>query len=219
MIKVDGHRFYTDSNAGKEYYDIFREREELEIELQIYEAIWRAHFKSEPLKECTPCKVKRYITVNTNEKVLMDKAFFDSLKNDDNTRYQKYNSNFFNGTYYRSAAERDIAIFYTEMGIPFKYEPSIIIAGLTKPINPDFVLYFRELDSCKIHEHLGMKNFADYIRDFKVKSSNYIGAGLLPGMDVLFTFDTDDTPFDYRILPVKINCSVYESIACRPPEN
>ncbi len=219
VIKVDGRRICADSSVGKEYCNLLHAREELENELQIYEAIWNANFRGEPLAQCAPCKIKRHLAVDSSKKVVMDKEFFDSLKNDDNSRYQKYNSNFFNGIYYRSAAERDIAIFYTEMGIPFKYEPSITIAGLSKPINPDFVLYFRELDSCKFHEHLGMKHSADYLRDTKVKYSNYIGAGLIPDMDILFTYDTDDTPFDIRTLPVKLNGSVYGSIICRPPES
>ena len=147
----------------------------------------------------------------------MDKSYFDSLKNDDNTKYQKYKSNLFNGIYYRSAAERDIAIYYTEMGIPFKYEPSIMISGLTKAINPDFVLYIKELDSCKFHEHLGMKDYADYLRDTKVKYSNYLGAGLIPDVDIIFTHDNDDAPFDIRYLSAKLNSAVYGSIICRDP--
>ena len=182
IIKIDEHKYFVNSQFGKEYYDIFREREELEKQLLIY-----------------------------------DKSFFDSLKNDDNTKYKKYKSNFFNGIYYRSAAERDIAIFYTEMGIPFKYEPSITIAGLVKPINPDFALYIKELDSCKFHEHLGMKEYADYLRDTKIKYTNYLGAGLIPDMDIIFTQDKDEAPFDIRYLAAKLNSAVYGSIICRDP--
>ena len=60
----------------------------------------------------------------------MNKEFFDSLKNDANSKYPKPTNNPFNGIYYRSAAEREIAIFYTEMGIPYKYEPEIMMKGL-----------------------------------------------------------------------------------------
>lgn len=101
------------------------------------------------------------------------------------------------------------------MGIPFKYEPSVYISGLIKPINPDFALYIKELDSCKFHEHLGMKEFADYQRDAKVKYSNYIGAGLVPELDIIYTHDMEDVPFDIRYLSVKLNSAVYGSIICR----
>ena len=95
------------------------------------------------------------------------------------------------------------------MDIPFKYEPEITIFGLPKPINPDFVIYLKELDNCKIHEHLGMKNSADYLRDSKTKYNNYLGAGLIPGIDILFTQDTDDMPFDIRLLSAELNTAIY----------
>jgi len=217
VIRVDKHRYYIDTETGKEYYKLFREREELEQQLQIYEAVWNVNFRGEPLSDCKPCKIKRYLSVTPYQQAVMDKTFFDSLKNDDNTKYKKYKSNFFNGIYYRSANERDIAIYYTEMGIPFKYEPTITIAGLVKPINPDFALYIKELDSCKFHEHLGMKEYADYLRDTKVKYNNYLGAGLIPDMDIIFTQDKDEAPFDIRYLSAKLNSAVYGSLICKDP--
>ena len=207
-----------DSESGKHMLDLMREKEELEAQLQIYEAIWNLNFKGEPVPDFVPCKISRFLTDYSGQKVPLDKAFFDSLKNDDNKKYAKYKSYFFNGIYYRSAAERDIAIFYTEMGIPFKYEPSISIAGLAKPINTDFVLYLKELDSCKFHEHLGMKEYADYLRDTKVKYTNYMGAGLIPDIDIIFTQDQDGVPFDIRFLAAKLNCAVYGSMICRDTE-
>ena len=217
IIKIDNHKFCIDTTVGKQYYELYKEREELDNQLQIYEAIWRVYFKGEPLPECKPCKINRFVSLYPNRQVLMDKSFFDSLQNDDNKKYQKYKSNFYNGIYYRSASERDIAIYYTEMGIPFKYEPSITLAGIPKTINPDFALYIKELDSCKFHEHLGMKEFADYLRDTKIKYNNYIGAGLIPDLDIIFTVDKDEAPFDIRYMSAKLNSAVYGSIICRDP--
>ena len=218
IIRADDHRYIIDSKLGKTTLDLMREREELEAQLQIYETIWNINFKGDPLPECAPCKINRYLTLYPNRQIVMDKSFFDSLKNDDNTKYKKYKSNFFNGIYYRSANERDIAIYYTEMGIPFKYEPSITIAGIPKTINPDFALYIKELDSCKFHEHLGMKEYADYLRDTKIKYRNYIGAGLIPDLDIIFTQDKDNVPFDIRYLSAKLNSAIYGTIICCDPE-
>ena len=149
----------------------------------------------------------------------MNRTFFDSLKNDDNTKYPKNPYNYFNGIYYRSSVERDIAIFYTELGIPFKYEPSVMIAGLSKPINPDFVLYIEELDNCKFHEHFGMKDSSDYLSITKVKFGNYANAGLVPDLDVLYTFDTDELPFDIRYLSAKLNSAVYGTSIIHIPDS
>ncbi|MCR4703138.1 MAG: hypothetical protein K5665_05675 [Saccharofermentans sp.] len=217
IIRVDSHRYFIDSRSGERALNLLQEREEIEAQLKIYEAIWNINFKGKPLPECKPCQIKRYLSIGPKQQVLLNKDYFDSLKNDDNKKYAKYKNNFFNGIYYRSATEKDIAIYYTEMGIPFKYEPSVTILGLDKPINPDFALYIEELDSCKFHEHLGMKEYADYQKNTKIKYSNYIGAGLVPELDIIYTHDKEDVPFDIRYLSAKLNSAVYGSIICRDP--
>ncbi|MBR3342354.1 MAG: hypothetical protein IKG30_12205 [Clostridiales bacterium] len=212
-VVVDEHKYDVESPLGKEFYKIWQERDELKRQLQIGEAVWHSYFLGEPPSDCAPHEIKRYLRVSYDKRVPMDKAFFDSLNNDDNSRYFKYKNNYFNGIYYRSSAERDIAIYYTENDIPFKYEPSLIIYGLTKTINPDFVLYIKELNTCKIHEHLGMKESSDYLRDSKVKYNNYLNAGLIPDYDVIFTHDSEDVPFDIRVLAAKLNSAIYGTIA------
>ena len=214
QVVVDNHKYLLESPSGQKYYKIKLFRDSIESDLKIYEEIWKRNFTGTPPNEFQPDSIIRTFYTGDNNKTVMNRSFFDSLKNDANTKHPKYKSNFFNGIYYRSASERDIAIFYTEMGIPFKYEPEIMIAGLVKPINPDFVIYIRELDNCKIHEHLGMKDYADYLRDTKVKYCNYTGAGLIPGQDIIFTHDTDEVPFDIRYLSAKLNNAVYGTMIC-----
>jgi len=209
VIKANKHMYTLDSKRGKEILTITDKRKQIESQLLIYETIWKCHFIDEPLPECKPQKVIRTLRIDIDKQVVMNKAFFDSLKNDDNSKYMKYKNNYFNGIYYRSAAERDIAIFYTNLGIPFKYEPSIMLAGLNKPINPDFIIYIEELDTCIIHEHFGMKDYSDYLTTTKVKYSNYTNAGLIPDLDILFTHDTDEMPFDIRYLSAKLNAAIY----------
>ena len=214
QVAVDNHKYLIDSPSGQEYYKIKLERDELEANLKIYQTIWDNNFKGIPPQECEPQKVKRTLFTGDGKQLVMNKAFFDSLENDANKKHPKYKSNFFNGIYYRSAAERDIAIFYTEMGIPFKYEPAIRIPGLPNPINPDFVFYLKELDNCKFHEHFGMKDSADYIRNTKTKYGNYAAAGLIPEIDIMFTHDKENSPFDIRYLSAKLNGAVYGTIIC-----
>jgi hypothetical protein len=217
-ISVDNHVYSLDSKRGDEYYRIWLKRDEIERQLQIYEAIWGSHYKDSPLPECNPHKVKRTLNVDGENLTILNRAYFDSLKNDDNTKYPKNLYNFFDGIYYRSSVERDIAIFYTELGIPFKYEPSVMLAGLAKPINPDFVLYIEELDNCKFHEHFGMKDSSDYLSLTKVKFGNYANAGLVPNLDVLYTFDTEEFPFDIRYLSAMLNTSVYGTAIIHKPD-
>ena len=197
-VVVNNHKYCSTTEPGKKFYDIWQQRESLENELRILEAIWGANFKGEPPPDCVPHEANRIIYVDTNKPVIMNRDYFDSLKNDADDSYPKPDNYRFNGIKYRSAAEKEIAIFYTEMGIPFKYEPEVFIKGVVKPIHPDFILYLRELDTCKIHEHLGMREYADYIKNTKIKFNNFLGAGLVQDLDVLFTHSTDNTYFDPR---------------------
>ena len=209
---VGNHRYWFNTSLGQKYYKIMLLRDEIERRLMIYEAIWDSNFKGVPLPECEPRRVIRSLAIDYDKHVVMDKHYFDSLTNDDNTKYPKHTGYFFNGICYRSASERDIAILYTELGIPFKYEPSVSLLGLPNPINTDFVLYIEELDTCKFHEHYGIKDSSDYLRVTKIKYGNYTNAGLIPDLDILFTHDTNDMPFDIRYLLAKLNASIYGSV-------
>ena len=79
-------------------------------------------------------------------------------------------------------------------------------------IYPDFVPYFKEIDNCKIHEHFGMKNSANYLRVTGVKYTNYTNAGLVPELDILFTHDVEGMPFDIRYLSSKLNTAIYGTV-------
>lgn len=213
-IVIGNHRYNLNSPMGKKCFKIWIARDELERQLQIYEAIWYSNFKGEPFPECKPHKVVRTMNVTGNKQVILNKAYFDSLENDANTEHTKYQNYYFNGIYYRSAAEHDIAVFYTEAGIPFKYEPKIMLAGLDKPVNTDFVLYIKELDNCKFHEHLGIKDSSDYQRITKLKYGNYTNAGLIPEQDIIFTYDVYEMPFDIRYFSAKLNTVIYGTTIC-----
>ena len=216
-IIVDNHKYDPRYEPGKQYYALWQKRDRLEKELRIYQAIWDANFQGVPCPDCKPHSANRVIYVDTNKPVILNREYFDSLKNDANTSYSKPENNMFNGIKYRSAAEKEIAIFYTEMGIPFKYEPEIHIKGLVKPVYPDFLTYIEELDNCKFHEHFGMKDYADYIKDSKIKFSNFINAGLVQDVDVLFTHSMNDAHFDPRHLSAKLNAAIYGTICFNNP--
>jgi len=208
-VSFDNHRHNLDTPTGKDLYDNWIKRDQIERQLRIYEAIWEGNFKGLPLPECVPHKVTRTLCIDAYHRVNMDKAFFDSLENDANKKYAKPKDYPFNGIYYRSSAEREIAIFYTEMGIPFKYEPAMLIKDIPTFSFPDFVLYIPELDNCKIHEHFGMKDSASYLKITKNKYFNYTNAGLVPELDIIFTHDVEAIPFDIRYVAAKLNTAIY----------
>jgi hypothetical protein len=213
IIVVDNHRYRIDTQIGKDYFAKSQKRDALEKELNVYEAMWNYKF-ADPIPSLDPVNISRMLYTGSTGPVVMNKEYFDSLKNDANVSYPKPVFYPFNGTYYRSAAERSIAIFYTEMDIPFKYEPEVKLVGLRKPVYPDFVPYFKEIDSCKFHEHLGILNSSDYIRDSKIKFGNFTNAGLLQDLDFIFTYSAEDTCLDPRYLSAKLNAMIFGSMVC-----
>lgn len=211
-----GGTYLVDSKSGINIQNRLLLRDDIQRELTRLEGIWNCYFKGPPPPDINPRKIIRRMYRSADDAVILDGNFFNSLKNDANPNYRENKTFFYNGTYYRSAAEVSIATFYTENGIPFKYEPEIWLKGLNKPIYSDFVILIKELDLCKFHEHFGMKNAADYNRITATKYNNYSGAGLLPELDVFYTYSKDDVPFDIRTLRTKLNSVIYDSLLLPP---
>ena len=46
----------------------------------------------------------------------------------------------------------------------------------------------------------------------KIKYGNYTNAGLIPDIDVLFTYANDENTFDPRFLSAKLNAAIYGTI-------
>ncbi len=212
-VYVSESRYHVvSSKSGKELSDIFKQRELLSCELTRLEGLWNSSFRGTPPADIKPVKIQRRFIGSSGESVIINGDFFNSLKHDSNPYYPEHKTHYYNGTYYRSAAEADIARFYTEQGIPFKYEPEIWLNGAHHAIYTDFVILIKELDLCKFHEHFGLKNSTDYNRKTSTTYNNYSGAGLLPELDVFYTYDVDDVPFDIRSLSTKLNSAVFDSL-------
>ncbi|MCR5327709.1 MAG: hypothetical protein K6E12_02485 [Saccharofermentans sp.] len=206
------HAYLPNCKTGKQLQLALEKKTEIESKLSIYEGIWNSAFIGTPPPDINPQKIRRRFIDASGESVILDRKFFDSLKHDSNPYYPEHKTIYYNGTYYRSASEAAIARFYTEQGIPFKYEPEIWLSGMKNPIYTDFVILIEELDLCKFHEHFGLKNAADYSRKTSTTYNNYSGAGMLPELDVFYTYDVDDVPFDIRSVITKLNSAVFDSL-------
>ncbi len=71
----------------------------------------------------------------------------------------------------RTKAEKMCADFYTDIGLPYVYEPIIVFIGKKRNFfkMPDF--YFPDADL--IHEHFGLANNGQYAADMKKKKDLY----------------------------------------------
>ena len=206
------HSYFPNTKTGMQLQLIMEKRTEIKSKLSKYKGLWDSAFIGTPPPDIRPQKIRRRFIDAAGDSVILDRKFFDSLKHDSNPSYPEHKTVYYNGTYYRSAAEADIARFYTEEGIPFKYEPEIWLNGMKTPIYTDFVILIEELNLCKFHEHFGLKHAADYSRKTSITYNNYSGAGLLPELDVFYTYDVDDVPFDIRSVVTKLNSAVFDSL-------
>ena len=70
-IRIANHKINLNSARGQELFAALIERENLEQQLKIYEAIWDCNYKTPP-PEYDPPKIVRTIRTGNNEKTVMD---------------------------------------------------------------------------------------------------------------------------------------------------
>lgn len=107
------------------------------------------------------------------------------------------------GTATRSKSEMSIANALFDRGIKYLYELPLIIKGV--PIHPDFTFYSYSRGKVMYWEHAGMLGDEDYRQKFAERVSMYIAGGFVPGVDVIFTFDTADGALDAAMIEAVID--------------
>ena len=171
-------------------------RNTLTHELTILQSAWDATYYEPVPVMVLPHPVNRTFLGFGGQPILLNREFYDSLTAESNQNYPEHKKYFYNGVYYRSKGEREIAKVYTDLGIEFKYEPAVLLGSSNKYTYSDFVCWDRITQSCFLHEHMGMKSLADYSHRALTTMSNYTSAGVLPGIDIIYTFEDEDFFFD-----------------------
>lgn len=97
----------------------------------------------------------------------------------------------------RSKSEKILADLFFRRGIPYVYEPRIILNG-GKSVCPDFLLLnMRQRKTC-VYEHFGMMDNPEYARNVVEKLSLYSENGYWYGDSLLFSIETSINPLDTR---------------------
>ena len=103
----------------------------------------------------------------------------------------------------RSKAESMIAIALDRAGIPFRYEFLMEIQGI--PFYPDFTIVHPRTKKLFRWEHFGIMDDSSYIREFESKIPIYTSNGLIPGVDLIMSFETKNRPLTYLAINNLIN--------------
>ena len=108
------------------------------------------------------------------------------------------------GELVRSKSEVIIAniLYQNREEILYKYERplKLKINGMDKTIYPDFSMINKRTGKITYWEHAGRMDDPYYAENFVRKMNLYVSNGLLPGRDVILTFETQDSPLDIGVV-------------------
>lgn len=100
-----------------------------------------------------------------------------------------------NGDRVRSKSEVIISEILKELGIPYLYEAPLKLKGVGT-VYPDFKLLNVKERRTIYLEHFGMMDNPEYLENFFKKQKSYVTNGILPGRDIIFTFESSRNPLD-----------------------
>ena len=108
------------------------------------------------------------------------------------------------GDMVRSKSEVIIAniLYQNRKSLLYKYERplEIIENGRTKTIYPDFTIINGGTGRMMYWEHAGRMDDPYYANDFVRKMNMYITNNLLPGRDVIITYESQNNPLDIKVV-------------------
>ena len=121
-----------------------------------------------------------------------------------------------NGLLTRSKSEADFTRFYDTRGILYHYDEIFLYLdrteydpnGTIRYISPDFVL-LRPDGSFLFHEHFGRTDDKEYMMRSIEKLYTYIRLGIMPGIDLMITFELPGGGIDLRLAEAQLDSMLY----------
>lgn len=108
------------------------------------------------------------------------------------------------GELVRSKSEVIIAniLYQNHKQLLYKYERQlqVIAEGKPKTIYPDFTIINIDTGRIVYWEHAGRMDDSYYTNEFVKKINMYVANGLLPGRDVILTFESQENPLDIGVV-------------------
>lgn len=110
------------------------------------------------------------------------------------------------GELVRSKSEVIIANLLNQYSeyIDYRYEEPLNLVNHLRIITiyPDFTIINKKTGQIKYLEHAGMMAEQEYVEDFIWKYNLYIANHILPGKDILFTFESENSPLNIQMLKI-----------------
>ena len=96
------------------------------------------------------------------------------------------------GNVVRSKSESMIEMLLLQHNLQFKYEKPLLLGNIV--YHPDFQISHPRESKIVIWENIGKIDDPKYVRRFILKFQDYIANGYIPGVNLIFTFETSDHP-------------------------
>jgi len=152
------------------------------------------------------------LQVNVNEKVRQwqEETFEKNIMHPENLRYETEQ-----GDMVRSKSEVIIAnmLYSNRKNILYKYERPLEVVenGRQKIIYPDFTILNIQTGKVIYWEHAGRMDDLYYSNEFVKKMNTYISNDLLPGRDLVVSFESQNTPLDIKVVKKMVKQIVFSS--------
>ena len=187
ILGLDGKEHKEGTREYEKYKKLIAGRDTLEMRLQMFEDMWKQLFGRAFDEDEFP-ETDSAICGRAEELY----GSWDDLKIFEND-FESKRHHIFNGVDYDSKSEARIAGIYGELGIPVKHNVEIDI-GFRGNIRLDFAALIKERNHYILHEHFGMMDDPDYFNSAMLKIRKFMELGLIPGKDILFTFESSRRP-------------------------
>lgn len=102
------------------------------------------------------------------------------------------------GIFVRSKSEAIIASLLSAEKIPFRYECSLKLGSTT--LYPDFTIRHPRTGAFYYWEHFGMMEHDSYCHNMGAKLQLYCSHGIMPGINLLLTFESKQHPLDTSLV-------------------
>lgn len=102
----------------------------------------------------------------------------------------------------RSKSEAMIAKSLKQNQIPYRYECQLILDDIE--IYPDFTVRHPRTGRVYIWEHFGWLDKMDYVKTMHSKLQIYTSNNIMPGINLITTYETKDDPLTYEMIEMII---------------
>ena len=128
----------------------------------------------------------------------MNGPFERNSQNPESLKYQ-----ILTGSMVRSKSEAIIANILILRHIPFRYE--MALKNGNQVYYPDFTILDEATQKLYYLEHFGMMDDEKYLSRARIKISDYLAFGLVPGVNFIMSFESKDYPLDSELLNLTLD--------------